>query len=259
MFIDTHAHYDDEQFNEDRDALLLSLPQKGVGAVINCGQDAETSARCVALAEQYDFVYATVGIHPHEAKKYCEAELEKIKALAANKKVVAIGETGLDYHYDFSPRDIQKENFRANIRLASELGLPVVVHDREAHQDTFDILSEEGVPAGKAVYHCFSGSAEYARMIAKKGWYFSVGGSVTFKNASKLREAVAAIPDELLMLETDCPYMAPVPLRGTRNNSSNIIHTAGEIAAIRGSDFESICELTNRNAEKFFGIFAQKK
>lgn len=258
MFIDTHAHYDDNAFDQDRETLLSGLKDKGVDIIVNCGQDIETSKKCVALAEKYDFVYATVGFHPHEASKYSPDAMEEIKRLAGHKKVVAIGETGLDYHYDFSPRDVQKENFRANIRLALELGLPVVVHDREAHQDTFDILCEEKVPQGKAVYHCYSGSAEFAKLIAKKGWYFSIGGSVTFKNAEKVREAVAVIPDELLMLETDCPYMSPVPLRGTRNDSSNIRFTAEEIARVRNSDYESVCKLTGDNAKRFFGIFAQK-
>ena len=259
MFIDTHAHYDDEAFDEDRDSLILSLRSGGVDAVVNAAQDTETSLKCIALAEKYDFFYAAVGIHPHEANKYNVGVMEELAKLASHPKVVAIGETGLDYHYDFSPRDIQKESFRANIRLAKRLGLPVVVHDREAHSDVFEILSEENVGPGKAVYHCFSGSAEYAREIAKKGWYFSIGGSVTFKNASKIKEAVAAVPDELLMLETDCPYMAPVPLRGTRNDSRNIEHTARQIALIRDTDYEFICKLTNMNAKRFFGLNAQKQ
>jgi len=258
MFIDTHAHYDDEAFDEDRHSLILSLPQKGVDAVINAAQDTETSLKCIALAEKYDFFYAAVGIHPHEAHKYNVEVIEEIGKLALHPKVVAIGETGLDYHYDFSPRDIQKESFRANIRLAQGLGLPVVVHDREAHKDVFDILAEENVGPGKAVYHCFSGSAEYALEIAKKGWYFSIGGSVTFKNAAKVKEAVAVIPEELLMLETDCPYMSPVPLRGTRNHSGNIALTAEEIALIRGTDYETICNRTSDNARRFFGLNAQK-
>ncbi len=258
MFIDTHAHYDDEAFNDDRYELLASLPAKGVDAVVNAAQDYETALNCIRLAEKFEFVYAAAGIHPHEANKYNEAEIAKIEALAMHPKVVAIGETGLDYHYDFSPRDVQKENFRANIRLGLKLGLPIIVHDREAHLDTFEILSEEKVPAGMAVYHCFSGSAEYARQIAAKGWYFSIGGSVTFKNAVKVKEAVAVIPEELLMLETDCPYMAPVPLRGSRNNSANIELVAKEIAAVKCSDYEQICKVTSDNARRFFGLNAQK-
>ncbi len=258
MFIDTHAHYDDEAFDEDRELLLESLRAKGVDLIVNAAQDVETTVRCIALAEKFDFIYATAGIHPHEANKYNEETILRIETLAKHPKVVAIGETGLDYHYDFSPRDVQKANFRANIRLAKKLGLPVVVHDREAHADTLEILEEEGVTPAGAVYHCFSGSAEYAKIVAKHGWYFSIGGSVTFKNASKIKEAVAVIPGELLMLETDCPYMSPVPLRGTRNNSANIMYTAKEIADIKGMEYEELCRLTNENAKRFFGLNAQK-
>lgn len=208
MFTDTHAHYDDEAFEGERDNILSSLREKGVEFIVNAAQDYETSLKCIKLAERYDNVYAAVGIHPHNAGSFSEEIIERLaKLVAEHPRVVAIGETGLDYHYDFSPRDRQRENFIANIRLAKSLDLPVIIHDREAHEDVINIMIGEDIPPHKAVFHCYSGSVETARVISKKGWYFSIGGSVTFKNARHVKEAAAFIPDSLLMLETDCPYM----------------------------------------------------
>lgn len=254
MFVDTHAHYDDEAFDEDRHAVLSSLQKNGVEWLVNAAQDLETARKCIALAEKYDFIYAAVGIHPHEADSCTPAVMKELEKLTEHTKVVAIGETGLDYHYDFSLREKQKENLTENLRLAASTGLPVIIHDREAHADVLEIMLRENVPAGKAVFHCYSGSAEMARVIADRGWYFSVGGAVTFKNARRIIEALAVIPDSLLMLETDCPYMAPVPIRGTRNTSSNIRYIAEKIAEVKGVSFEEICRTTSSNAVSFFGI-----
>ena len=254
MFVDTHAHYDDEAYAEDREAVLSSLTESGVDWIVNAAQDVRSAKQCISLAEKYPFVYAAVGIHPHEADSCSSDALGDLAKLAAHPKVVAIGETGLDYHYDFSPRERQKENLIENLRLAKRTGLPVIIHDREAHADVLEIMIREKVPAEKAVFHCYSGSAEMARLIADRGWYFSVGGAVTFKNARRIKEALAVIPDSLLMLETDCPYMAPVPLRGTRNISSNIKYIAEEIAAVKGTSYEEICRVTSSNARRFFGV-----
>ncbi len=253
-YIDTHAHYNDEAFSEDRESVLEEIREAGCEAVVNCAEDYPSSLECVKLAEEHPFVFAAAGIHPHKAFTYSPEIMEKIEALAKHPKVVAIGEAGLDYHYDFSPRDVQKVCFAENIRLAKRTGKPVVVHDREAHEDTFEIMKNERIPEGGAVLHCFSGSAEMAKIVAKHGWYFSIGGAVTFKNARRVIEALAVIPDELLMLETDCPYMTPVPFRGTRNNSALIPCTAAAIAEVKGVSAEEICELTTANAKRFFGI-----
>lgn len=258
MFVDTHAHYDDEAFDADRREVLASLPGAGVDWIVNAAQDVRSARRCILLAEEFDFVYAAVGIHPHEAASCTPEAIRELAALARHPRVVAVGETGLDYHYDFCPPEKQKENLTENLRLAEETGLPVILHDREAHADVLEILLRRQVPAGKAVFHCYSGSAEMARVIASHGWYFSVGGAVTFKNARRIREALAVIPDTLLMLETDCPYMAPVPLRGTRNLSSNIKYIAEEVAAVKGLSCEEVCRMTGENAARFFGISAQK-
>ncbi|MBQ7445575.1 MAG: TatD family hydrolase [Clostridia bacterium] len=253
-FFDTHAHYTDSAFDDDREDMIASVRAAGLIGAVNCGTDYESSLECIALAEKYDFLYAAAGIHPEDALKYSPDNMNKIKGLMDHKKVVAVGETGLDYYWDQVPRDVQKENFIANIRLALETGKPVIVHDREAHQDTLDILKKENVPAGKAVFHCYSGSAEMAREIIEKGWLFSFGGALTFKNARRAVEAASVIPMELLMLETDCPYMAPVPLRGSRNTSANIPFVAEKLAEIKGLDAQTVCEITNENALRFFGI-----
>lgn len=254
MYIDTHCHYEDEAFSADRREVLLNIIKSDCIKVVDCAIDVESSKKILSLAEEYDFLYAAVGIHPEEALKYSPEAMEEIRRLAAHKKVVAIGETGLDYHWDFAPKDVQQENFRANIRLSKELGLPLVVHDREAHQDTLDIMYEENVPEEKAVLHCFSGSLEMAREVAKHGWYFSFGGAVTFKNAKKFVDIINFIPEDKLMLETDAPYMTPEPFRGTRNDSTKIPYTIAKIAEIKGVSAEKIEKITTDNAIRFFGL-----
>lgn len=252
MYFDTHAHYDDEAFDGDRDSVIATLPAERISLVLNASSDLNSSARSVALAEKYPFFYAAVGIHPHEANSMNGEALAKIRSLAAHKKVVAIGEIGLDYYYDFSPREVQMEALRLQMALAEELNLPVVIHDRDAHEDCMEMV--RAFPGVRGVFHCYSGSAEMAGELIKLGWHLSFAGAVTFKNARKAPEAVASMPEDRLMIETDCPYLAPVPLRGKRNDSRNLVQIAARIAEIRGTTTEHIAEVTMQNGKRFFGI-----
>lgn len=248
---DTHAHYDDSRFDEDRDSLISSLIDKGISHIINCGCDFKSSLTTVALSEKYDFIYAAVGVHAHEAEEVTERDLEEIIKLYNNEKVVAVGEIGLDYHYDFSPRERQKEIFEKQLVLAKELDLPVIVHDRESHEDTMNLLKKH---RPKGVVHCFSGSAEMAKEVVKLGMYIGIGGAVTFKNAKKPVEVVEYLPLDRLLLETDAPYMTPVPFRGQRCDSSHIAYTAEKIAEIKGIDAQELIDICNENAKRLFSI-----
>ncbi len=252
MYYDTHAHYDDERFDEDRDAVLLSLPENGIELVNNIGTDEQTSLACVALAEKYDFCYAAVGFHPHEASSMDETSLERIAGLLKHPKVRAIGEIGLDYYYDYSPRDIQKACLRAQLALAADTACRVVIHDRDAHGDCLDILSE--FPQVTGVFHCFSGSAEMAEILVKRGWYLSFTGSVTFKKARKILEAVAVVPQDRIMLETDSPYLAPEPMRGRRNDSRLLPYIAAAVGAVKGWSVEETARICLENGKRFFNI-----
>ncbi len=248
---DTHAHYDDSRFDDGREALILSLKEKGVSCIVNCGCDLRSSLTTLSLAERFDFVYAAIGVHAHEAEEATESELEKIKELYKSKKVVAVGEIGLDYHYDFSPREKQLEIFEYQLLVANELDLPVIVHDREAHEDTMNLLKKH---RPKGVVHCFSGSAEMAKEIVKLGMYIGIGGAVTFKNAKKPVEVVEYLPLDRLLLETDAPYMTPVPFRGQRCDSSHIAYTAEKIAEIKGIDVQELIDICNENAKRLFNV-----
>lgn len=252
MYFDTHAHYDDGKFNADRDDVLSSLPQKGVELVMNAACDLPTVKSSVALAEKYPFVYAAVGIHPHDADTLDDDALGLIESCCRHEKVKAVGEIGLDYHYDFSPRDIQKRAFRAQMELARSLDMPVIVHDREAHEDCLAIVREFRGVTG--VFHCFSGSAELAEELVKMGWYISFTGSVTFKNAKKAPGIVASLPEDRIMIETDCPYMTPEPFRGRRNDSSYLEYICSAVASFRGISPERAAELTVENGRRFFSI-----
>ena len=215
---DTHAHYDDSQFDPDREELLAALPENGVGLVVNPGCDIPTSRQALALAEQYPHVYAAVGYHPENCGPYVPEELDILRSLAKHPKAVAIGEIGLDYYWEENPpRDFQQQVFRAQLQLAQELDLPVIVHDREAHGDSLAIIKE--FPAVRGVFHCYSGSVEMARELVKLGWMISFTGVLTYKNARKAVETAREIPLERLMIETDSPYMAPVPCRGRKKES----------------------------------------
>ena len=253
---DSHAHYDDEQFDGDREELLRSLPSKGVCAVINCASDLKSSATSAELSEKYPFFWCACGVHPHEAEKELKTadinEIEKrIVNFAEKKKCVAIGEIGIDYHYDFSPRELQKELFELQLKLSKELDLPVIVHDREAHEDTMTLLKKY---RPKGVVHCFSGSVEMAREVLKLGMYIGLGGEVTFKNAKKPVAVAAATDIDRILLETDCPYMAPVPFRGTRCSSDMIAYSAQTIASVKNMDVQTLVDAATENTKRLFGI-----
>ena len=248
---DTHAHYDDERFDEDREALLDALPAKGVVAVVNAASDMKTSASGLALARAYDYFYCAAGVHPHEAGSFAPGDLDAIAGYARDPKVVAVGEIGLDYHYDFSPRDVQQQVFEAQLGLANDLGMPVIIHDREAHADTLALLRKY---RPKGILHCFSGSAEMAGEILKLGMYLAFGGAVTFKNAKKPVEAAAAVPLDRLLVETDCPYMTPEPFRGRRCDSSLIPRTAERLAAIKGISAQELLDITCQNARSVYQL-----
>ena len=247
---DSHAHYNDEAFDEGREELLSSLPDKGICGVINCATDIASSHFSLELAEKYPFIKAACGVHPHEASAAQEDYLDLLRPMLLEENCVAVGEIGLDYHYDFSPRDTQIKVFEEQIILANELDLPVIVHDREAHEDTLALLKKY---RPKGVVHCFSGSVETAREVIVTGMYIGLGGAVTFKNARKPLEVAAFVPADRLLTETDCPYMTPVPFRGKRNDSSYIIYTAQVLAQARNTTPEEILEITRKNANTLFG------
>ncbi|MDL2236819.1 TatD family hydrolase [Christensenellaceae bacterium OttesenSCG-928-K19] len=252
MYYDTHAHLLDEQFDEDRHSLILSLPGQGIGWYNECGSDMDTSIRAVALAKEHAMVYAAVGVHPHSAKEWDAHSAGELKSLAKNSKVVAIGEIGLDYHYDFSQRNTQKDVFAHQMELAWGLGLPVIIHSREATEDTLAVLRR--FPHVTGVLHSFSGSVETMREALSMGYYISLSGVVTFKNAKKTVEVAAEVPIERLLIETDSPYMAPAPHRGKRNDPSLVKCVAQKIAEIRGMDTAEIERITTANAKRFFGV-----
>jgi len=248
---DSHSHYDDVAFNEDRHEILDALPEQGVVGIINCGCDIESSRDSIALSERYSYIHAACGIHPHECLNKTENDLSILKELLLNKECVAVGEIGLDYHYDFSPREQQIKWFEIQLRTAVEMGLPVIVHDREAHEDTLNLIKKY---RPKGVVHCFSGSAEMAKELIKLGMYIGLGGAVTFKNAKKPIETAKLVPNERLLIETDCPYMAPAPFRGKRCTSDMIAYSAQVIAQARNSQPQDILDLTCNNALELFGI-----
>ena len=248
---DSHAHYNDEQFDIDRDTLLASLPEAGIVGIINCGTDIASSLASLKMAEKYPFVYAACGYHPESALKFTDECLSETEKMLSHEKCVAVGEIGLEYHYDFVPRDVQKYVFEKHLQLAVKHDMPVIVHDREAHADTMELLNKYK-PRG--VLHCYSGSAEMAKEVLKLGMYIGLGGAVTFKNAVKPVEVAEMIPADRLLLETDCPYMSPVPMRGKRNNSAYIEYVAEKIADIRGASAQEILDITAENTKNLFGI-----
>ncbi len=249
---DSHAHYDDKQFDEDRDILLPELFKNGVEGIINIACDIETAKKSLAIAEKYEKVYTSIGIHPHEAANVPVGWYDVLKQMLDHKKVVAIGEIGLDYHYDFSPRDVQQKIFDAQMCLARETEKPIIIHDREAHGDTLSTVNR--YPDVNGVLHSFSGSYEMAEALVKKGYYISFSGSVTFKNAEKLRHAVEAVPIDRVLCETDAPYLSPVPERGKRNHSIRMKHTLQMLAEIYKTDFETMSNACRDNAYRLFGI-----
>ncbi len=252
MIFDTHAHYDDEQFDIDREELLASMHENNVGAIINVGASLDGCRRSVELAGKYDFIYAAVGVHPDEVGGLSEEFIQWMRETAqTDPKVVAIGEIGLDYHWDVKPREVQKKWFIRQMELARELNLPICVHSRDAAQDTFDLIAEHGRGLS-GVIHCYSYSSEMAKEYVKLGYHIGLGGVVTFKNAKKAKETVTVVPMEKILLETDCPYMAPTPYRGKRNNSIYIDYVAEEIASLKGMTKEDVIARTEENAKRLF-------
>lgn len=254
MLFDSHAHLNDIKFDKDREQVIKRAFEQGVKLIMNPGADYESSVSAIELAEKYDFIYAAVGIHPHDAKSLDDEMLNLIKEMAKNDNVKAIGEIGLDYYYDNSPRDLQKKWFRKQLQMAKELNLPVIIHDRDANQDVFDILNEEKSFETGVLLHCYSGSAELAKQYIKLGAYISIAGPVTFKNSRKAVEVVKAISLDYLMIETDSPYLTPEPNRGKRNESAYVKFVAQKIAQIKEISYDEVKLATAYNARKFFDI-----
>ena len=253
MLFDTHAHLDDRAFDEDRKELLVRLPEQGIGLVMNPGCSLESSRNVAQLTKQYDYVFGAVGSHPDVADEVNDAVLEEYRELVRNNpKIKAIGEIGLDYYYDDIPREIQLQAFRAQMELARELDLPVIVHERDAHEDGMKVVTE--FPEVTGVFHCYSGSAEMARWLVNRGWYIGFTGVLTFKNARKAVEVASSIPVDRIVLETDCPYMSPEPFRGKRNDPGKLYRMAEKLAEIRSLSVEEIHTITMENGKRLYRI-----
>lgn len=263
MIFDTHAHYDDEAFDEDRKELLSGMKENGIGTIVNVGASIESSRRTLALLKEYSFVYGAIGVHPSETDELNEELLEWLKntcleqSVKKGGKVVAVGEIGLDYYWndeDEPDREIQKKWFERQIEMAKEVKLPVVIHSREAAKDTWDIMKAHHAGENGGIVHCYSYSKELARDFLNMGFLFGIGGVLTFKNSKKLKEVVEYLPMENIVLETDCPYLAPVPNRGKRNSSLNIPYVIQAISEIKKIEEERVIEITEKNAKKLFGL-----
>jgi len=252
MLFDTHAHLNDPAFDPDREELMAGLAGKGVGLVMNAGCSLESSRDIVNMTAKYPWLYGSVGSHPDSASEVNEAVIEEYRKLCQNEKIKAIGEIGLDYYYEDIPRDIQKQAFRMQMQLAKELDMPVIVHEREAHDDGMRIVKE--FPGVTGVFHCYSGSAEMARQLVKMGWYIGFTGVLTFKNARKAVETAASIPLDRIVIETDCPFMAPEPFRGKRNDPGYLYRMAEKLAEIRGITAEEAAAVTTENAKRLYRI-----
>ena len=256
MIFDTHAHYDDGQFDEDREELLASMAENGVGIIVNVSASYASCERVTDMVMDYPFLYAAVGVHPDEVGDLNEESFARMKALFTREKVVGVGEIGLDYYWEKESHEIQKKWFIRQLELAGELGLPVVIHSREAAADTMEIMKRYAKGL-KGVIHCYSYSREMAKEYVKMGFYIGVGGVVTFKNARKLKETVEEIPLASIVLETDCPYLAPVPYRGKRNHSAYIRYVAEEVARLKGLSCEEVIRQTEKNAKELYGFSAE--
>lgn len=250
MYFESHAHYDDRRFEADRDELLSLLPSCGIDYIINSASNMKSSRSGVKLAEKYEYIYAAVGVHPHEIYKMTDKTIEELRRMAGHKKVVAIGEIGLDYYYDKNPREEQRVWFKKQLILAKELNIPVIIHARDASQECFDIIKESGVRDG--VIHCYSGSEQMAVDYVEMGYYIGIGGVLTFSNAKKLVEVVEAIPLDKILIETDAPYLTPVPNRGQRNDSRNLEYVVKKIAEIKKISPEEVAIITKNNGKRLF-------
>lgn len=250
MYFDTHAHYDDKAFSEDRIELIESFPKKGVDTLINVGADMQSSLASVELAEKYSYIYAAVGVHPYDAEKMCDKDIDMLLEYSKHKKVVAIGEIGLDYHYEDCDKNKQRLWFEKQLELCAYVDLPVIIHSRDATEETLEIIQRSKVRKG--VIHAFSGSSEIAQIYEDMGFYIGVGGVVTFKNAKKLVEVVEKTPIERILLETDSPYLTPTPFRGQRNSSLYLPYVAEKISEIKNISLDMVVEKTHQNAEELF-------
>lgn len=263
VIFDTHAHYDDEAFDEDRKELLLCMRENGIGTIVNVGASLESSQKTLALSEEYPFIYAALGVHPSETEELNDDLMEELKqtilrhCVRNGGKVVAVGEIGLDYYWndeDEPDREIQKKWFERQIALAREVRLPVIIHSREAAKDTFEIMKEQKAGENGGIVHCYSYSRELARDFLNMGFSFGIGGVLTFKNSKKLKEVVEYLPMDRILLETDCPYLSPVPNRGKRNSSLNLPYVVQAVSEIKGIAKEQVIEITEKNARKLFGL-----
>ena len=252
MFFDTHAHYDDRRFDDDRDELLGSMLDGGISLILNSASSLRSSKFCLKLADMYSFVYASVGVHPHDSKSMTDETVSELERLLAHPKAMAVGEMGLDFHHNFSPQDVQKRRFREQMELARHVNKPVIIHEREALRDTLDIIKDFCDLSG--VFHCFSGSWETAKIILDMGWYLSFTGVITFQNARRALEVLEKMPADRIMLETDCPYLSPEPKRGRRNSSLFLPYIAEKVAQVRNITTEEVAALTKENGMRFFGI-----
>ena len=256
MIFESHAHYEDARFDEDREALLSSFPQKGIDYVVNVGSSLNTTQQSIALAKQYDFIYAAAGVHPEETAELNEENFAWLCEQMKQEKVVAVGEIGLDYHWDEPERKIQKVWFERQIALARQVSLPMIIHSRDAAQDTLDIMKACKAEEAGGVIHCFSYGVEMAREYLNMGFYIGIGGVLTFKNAKKLKEVANYVPLDRILLETDCPYMAPEPHRGKRNSSLYLPYVAETLATIKGVDVEEVYQTTRENGKQMYRIQA---
>lgn len=254
MLFDSHAHYNDDRFKEDVDELLGSMNDNNVGYIMNACSSIDEISYILELTNKYPFLFGSVGVHPHEVGGMCENDIDKLREFSKNEKILAIGEIGLDYYYDNSPRDVQKKWFARQVDLARELSFPVIIHDRDAHKDCIDILKEHKVWECGGVFHCFSGSSEMAKEVLDMGMYIAFGGSLTFKKAQKPVEAASVVPLDKILIETDCPYLTPEPYRGKRNDSSYIHLVAEKLSQIKNVSVSEIENATFENAKRLFGI-----
>jgi len=254
MLFDSHAHYNDSQFDGDRLEILDSMEANGIGYIVNAADSMESIEKILPLTEKYRFIYAAVGVHPEECQNLTDADIEKLKEFAKHKKVCAIGEIGLDYHYDDVEKTIQQKWFDRQLSLAEDVNLPVIIHDREAHADCIDILKRHDIKRIGGVLHCYSGSPEMAKELLPTGIYFGFGGTLTFKNAKKVRLSAEAIPIDRILLETDCPYLAPEQVRGKRNSSLFMHYVAEKLAEIKGISVSEVEKITTENAKRLYRI-----